>query len=140
MSPPSLEFSETSAQDTRTDVTNVQDMPGAGRGLVTRKMIKAGELILQEGAQMVLEAEDIEEQNISNKLKTLKPEDREKFASLQGKTGAVVSPHCDRFTTNAVSIDNKQYGLFLTLAMLNHSCVPNAGKMLIQLCALWWRI
>ena len=130
-SSPFLECSETSTQDARTDVINVQDIPGAGRGLVTRKMIKAGELILQEAAKMLLEAEDIEEQNISNKLKTLKPEDRDKFASLQGKTGAVMSPHCDKFTTNAVSIDNKQYGLFLTLAMLNHSCMPNAGILLI---------
>ena len=126
-SSPFSECSETSAHNRRTDIINVQDIPGAGRGLVTRKMIKAGELILQEAAKMLLEAEDIEEQNISNKLKTLKPEDRDKFASLQGKTGAVMSPHCDKFTTNAVSIDNKQYGLFLTLAMLNHSCVPNAG-------------
>ena len=75
------------AHDTGTDHINasVQDIPGAGRGLVTRNKIKAGELILQESAQLVLEAEEIEEENISNKLKSLKPEDREKFASLQGK-------------------------------------------------------
>ena len=50
------------------------------------------------------------------------------FANLQSKNGDDgPKPNCDKFTNNAVNIDECQYGLFLTIAMVNHSCIPNAG-------------
>ena len=35
-----------------------------------------------------------------------------------------------RFYNNAINTSGQQFGLFLTIAMVNHSCVPNAGEAL----------
>ena len=105
-----------------------QAIPGLGRGLVSNVPIPAGDLILQETASIVCTPEQIKETVITNKLSTLSQEKITIFANLQSKNlDAGTTPNREKFTNNAVSIDECQYGLFLTIAMVNHSCIPNAG-------------
>jgi len=102
----------------------IEDTQHAGRGLVAARQIRAGQLILLERAALLLETDDITEENINNKIQKLKPEIKEKFASLCPTKELAMNS--TKFTCNAVNIDTNKFGLFLILAMVNHSCVPTA--------------
>ena len=114
-------------EDALLPVDVVQDTQHAGRGLVATRQIRAGQLILLERAELVLETDDITEEKINNKIQELKPEIKEKFSSLYPTKELVMNS--TKFTSNAVNIDTNKFGLFLTLAMVNHSCTPTAGDL-----------
>lgn len=106
---------------------SIQEISGKGRGLVARKIIKSGELIFKEKTEIVLKLEEVKEENMNNIFKSLKEENQTKFNNLKAKNDLEASPTKSAiFYNNAINIDEFQYGLFLTIAMVNHSCVPNA--------------
>jgi len=116
-------------KDHKTSCTafTIQDLPGKGRGLVTRKDVKSGNLILKEKAQILLKVDDVNEEKISEIVDNLKQENQTKFKYLKSKKENSGATSCDIFLNNAVHLDDGDCGVFLTIAMVNHSCTPNAA-------------
>ena len=102
-----------------------QDIDGKGKGLVSRRNIKAGELICEDKAAFVLETGDIDRETVGQKYSGLGGERQRQFSDLSGKEGG--DSLCDIFLNNAINTDGQQFGIFLTIARVNHSCCPNAG-------------
>ena len=100
-------------------------MPGKGRGLLTKRIVKAGELILEEKADVVLKTGDVNEEVLDTKLAKLSKDKLEMFHNLKGHKDSNLS----KFTSNGVQIGDEEFGLFLNIAMVNHSCIPNSGKL-----------
>ena len=103
-------------------ITTVGDK---GQGVVATRAIKSGELICRERAAIVLRADAITEDNLQAKYEHLSADQKKHFGSLTAKSSAC--SHSDIFINNAINIDADNYGVFLTIARVNHSCDPNAG-------------
>ena len=93
--------------------------------MVSRRNIKAGELICEDKAAFVLDSGDINRETVSQKYSALGGERQRQFSDLTGRERA--DSHCDIFLNNAINTDSQQFGIFLTIARVNHSCCPNAG-------------
>lgn len=96
-----------------------------GQGVVASRAIKPGELICRERAAIVLAADAITEDNLRAKYEHLSADQKKHFGSLTAKSSACT--HSDIFINNAINIEADNYGVFLTIARVNHSCDPNAG-------------
>lgn len=108
----------------------IKEIPGKGRGLVTTKLINAGELILKETAAFVLDIETFNDHLINETLKKLDDNTRKQFRNLRAKENSnnenEPSGDKDIFYNNAIHMDGDSYGIFLNISLVNHSCMPNA--------------
>ena len=103
-----------------------QDIDGKGKGFISSRTIKPGELICKEKAAFVLRRTEIDKENVSRKYAGLSRDKQRLFSDLKAKeAGGEV---CDIFLNNAINTDEDQFGIFLTIARVNHSCSPNAGN------------
>ena len=107
-----------------------KDIEGRGKGFISSRKIKAGELICQERAAFVLDTEEINRQTVARELSRLGRDKQREFSDLRSKTGG--GEELEVFLNNAINTDShsdsQQFGLFLKIARINHSCCPNAGE------------
>ena len=106
-----------------------QDIEGRGKGFISSRKIKAGELICKERAAFILNTEEISRDNVRREYSNLSRDKQRQFSDLTSKTGG--GEEYEIFLNNAINTDSdsesQQFGIFLTIARLNHSCCPNAG-------------
>ena len=103
----------------------IKSVGDKGQGVVASRAIQPGELICRERAAIVLGADAITADNLRAKYEHLSADQKKHFGSLTAKSAACT--HSDIFINNAINIDADNYGVFLTIARVNHSCDPNAG-------------
>ena len=93
-------------------------------------------MICKERAAFLLNTEEINRENVARKCSSLSREKQRQLSDLTRKTtGGEVEmerKQYEIFLNNAINTDSdsdsQQFGLFLTIARLNHSCCPNAGR------------
>ena len=102
-----------------------EDIEGRGKGFVSSRKIRAGELICKERAAFLLNTEEINRENVGRKYCSLSRDRQRQLSDLSSKTGG--GEEYEIFLNNAINTDSEQFGIFLTIARLNHSCCPNAG-------------
>ena len=111
-----------------------KDIEGRGKGFISSRKIKAGELICKERAAFVLDTEEINRQTVARELSRLGRDKQREFSDLRSKTGG--GEELEVFLNNAINTDShsdsQQFGLFLKIARINHSCCPNAGRKIQQ--------
>ena len=120
----------------------VTEIPGKGRGLVASKDIKKGELVFND--KPVIEVNGASEvESLMEKIENLPSEAKLQFNLLKGFGGESLESLIAQkgnfgaifeITVNnsrIVDDQNKAFSLYLNLALLNHSCAPNAyvGKL-----------
>ena len=110
---------------------SITEIETKGRGFVSKRKIKSGELILKECSDLIIKVDDINIKNVQDKYNSLPQKQKQLFDKLTSKTGTQNSK-CDVFLNNAINIDEDKYGIFWNIAMVNHSCAPNAGMILDQ--------
>jgi len=106
-------------------VCKVQDIEGKGRGLVLARIVEAGTLLVKEQALMVLRRDRVTEAEVQANLSKLTENDKRRIADLCGKEEGSSTAR-DKFLNNAINTKGEEFGLFPTIAMINHSCSPNA--------------
>merc|ERR1719391_1950719 len=106
------------------EVCKVQEIKGKGRGLVLTRAVEAGSLLVKEQALVVLRKDKVTEAEVEAKLSKLIENDKKRVADLCGKEGSLTAR--DKFLNNAINTKGEDFGLFPTIAMINHSCSPNA--------------
>ena len=121
----------------------VTEIPGRGRGLIAAKDIKKGELIFIDkplievdktkfladtAAESFLILKKIENLPSEAKLQfyRLKGSDNKSYEDLKSSQGELMGP-VDVFLRNA-AVKNLSFYLYLNIALLNHSCAPNADS------------
>ena len=82
-------------------------------------------MICKEKAAFVLRSAKIDKENVKRKYRALSIEKQRLFDELKSKEDG--GDVCDIFLNNAINTDDDQFGIFLTIARVNHSCCPNAG-------------
>ena len=96
---------------------------------MSSRKIRAGELICKERAAFLLNTEEINRETVGRKYCSLSRDKQRQLSDLTSKTGA--GEEYEIFLNNAINTDedsdSQQFGIFLTIARLNHSCCPNAG-------------
>ena len=105
---------------------SVTEIETKGRGFVSNRIIKSGELILKENADLIIKIDDININFIDEKYQKFSQQQKQLFDQLRSKNGTKNSK-CDVFLNNAINIDTDNYGVFWNISMVNHSCSPNAG-------------
>jgi len=131
----------------------VTEIPGKGRGLVAARDLKIGELIFYEKAlmtvDMVYENDKLSNETIDSmqkKIKQMPEEDKSKFLKLRydEELNYTLNQTFKYFSISARdSLDgiNIYYYnsliddckmLFLTVALMNHSCAPNSAKSMLM--------
>jgi len=108
----------------------IVDISGKGQGMVAKRKLYPGEVILTESPFMIIpdkifEDHDKTETFIEKKINKMSCEDRDKFLSLSDCRNVENSGYCGRFYTNAMNYGGDA-ALFPQMAMANHSCRPNA--------------
>ena len=103
---------------------------GRGKGFVSSRRIRAGELICKERAAFLLNTEEINREAVGRKYCSLSRDKQRELSDLSSKTGG--REEYEIFLNNAINTDSdsdsQQFGIFPTIARLNHSCCPNAGR------------
>jgi len=124
----------------------VTEIPGKGRGLVAAKDIKMGELIFKEEPSIKLSSKPGSSEGIpvdpdsmksfKNQLENLPVGAKLQFYKLKQADDSCLDPTLSDykafklFVANNVELEcstSKIYAVFLNLALVNHSCVPNAA-------------
>ena len=124
----------------------VTEIPGRGRGLIAAKDIKKGELIFIDkplievdktkflantAAESFLILKKIENLPSEAKLQfyRLKGSDDKSYEDLKSSNGELMGP-VDVFLRNAIPKRERtlSFYLYLNMALLNHSCAPNADS------------
>ena len=103
---------------------DIEEVDDKGKGFVANRQICTGELIISERASLVLEVDQINEENTVEKYEKLSKEKQNSFNDLTTKNSFLKKS--DIFLNNAVNINEDQFGVFLTVSRVNHSCDPNA--------------
>ena len=89
-------------------------------------------MICKERAAILLNTEEINRENVARKYYSLSRDQQSQLSDLTRKTGGGEGEQYEIFLNNAINTDSEcdsqQFGLFLTVARLNHSCCPNAGR------------
>ena len=88
-----------------------------------QKAVQPGELILKEKAVIVLTEAELTEEIVGEKFGEICSSRRAGVGSLRCKAGGRGSKR-DIFLNNAVRLDSDQFGLFPTIALVNHNCAP----------------
>ena len=111
-------------------MSHPQDIEGRGKGFIASRKIEAGELICRERAAFILSTEEITRESVAREFSSLSRDRQSQLSDLTTKTGA--GGQFEIFLNNAVNTDSdsgsQQFGIFSTIARLNHSCCPNAGN------------
>ncbi|GAA5942864.1 hypothetical protein JCM3775_001525 [Rhodotorula graminis] len=107
----------------------VVELPGKGKGVVSTRAIKAGELILAESPAFTTGMRRTEPM-ITAAVDKLSASDRLVFHSLAlSDNKAALGPFLGRMETNGIEMASAtgapQQGLFLLGSRFNHSCTPN---------------
>ena len=110
----------------------VSDISKKGQGFLSTRNISSGELIIKERAGIILSMSEISEESVLKKYRKLTSLDKKIFDSLSVKD-TDRKRKCDIFLNNAINIYDDHYGIFWTIARVNHSCTPNAGMFAIYL-------
>ena len=120
----------------------VTEIPGKGRGLVAAKDIKKGELVFNDRPLIeVIGASGAK--SLMKKIENLPNEAKLQFYLLKGSGGesreSLIAKEGEFWATLEITVknsrivddQNKAFSLYLNLALLNHSCAPNAyvGKL-----------
>ena len=108
----------------------VQTVPGKGKGLVARFNIAKGTRIVYESPLFTtqnLSPVSQMESNIATKLKSLSKTQQRQFLSLHNNFPGK-HPFSGVVKTNALPCgqDSKIGGIYPTICLINHSCLPNA--------------
>ena len=103
------------------------EIPNKGQGFLSTKEISSGELIIKERAGIILSMSEISEENVLKKYKKLTTSEKKSFDNLSVKD-TDRKRKCDIFLNNAINIFDDHYGVFWTIARVNHSGFPNAGR------------
>jgi len=106
-------------------VCKIQEIEGKGRGLVATKSAESGSLIIKEKALLVLARDQATEAGVKSELSKLSKKDKNRIFGLRGKAEGSSTVR-DKFLNNAINTDGEDFGLFPTIAIINHSCCPNA--------------
>ena len=109
---------------------DIKSVPGKGKGLVARCNIAKGKRILYEKPLFTtpnLSAISLMESNIAMKLKALPKTEQRQFLSLHNNFPSK-HPFSGIVKTNALPCgpDSKIGGVYPTICLINHSCLPNA--------------
>ena len=105
----------------------ISDILNKGQGFLSVREILCGELIIKERAGIILTMSEINEENILKKYRKLTSSDKKTFDNLSVKN-MERKRKCDIFLNNAINIFDNHYGIFWTIARVNHCCSPNAGR------------
>lgn len=108
----------------------VVDMSGKGQGMVAKRKLYPGEVIMTEKPLIVVPDKIFEDHEktdafIERKINQMSCEDRETFLNLSDCRNHEDPQYCGRFYTNAMNYGGDA-ALFPKMAMANHSCRPNA--------------
>ena len=114
------------------------DLSNKGQGFLSTRKILSGELIIKERAGIILSMSEINEENMLKKYKKLTSSDKKTFDSLSVKD-MERKEKCDIFLNNAINIFDNSYGIFWTIARVNHCCSPNAGRFIMILKSCWFK-
>ncbi|CAE7244030.1 set5, partial [Symbiodinium necroappetens] len=111
-------------------------LEGKGKGVVAKRRLQQGELILQEPPLLILTRDELgkfADADIEERLATLSTEDQESFWELfdaQIIKGEGRGSAKSRVLTNSYPVEDEAgqeaVAVFNTIARFNHSCVPNA--------------
>ncbi|KAK6351200.1 hypothetical protein TWF718_004370 [Orbilia javanica] len=109
----------------------IQNIPNKGRGLVAAVDIEPGTQIIAEKPLFTLSGPSIEalEGPISKILQTLPYKKQDQYRALHNNHKSNnIPPLAGIFKTNALpcGCDSHIGGIYLTICLLNHSCLPNA--------------
>ena len=105
----------------------ISEIPNKGQGFLSTKEISSGELIIKERAGIILSMSEISEENVLKKYKKLTTSEKKSFDNLSVED-TDRKRKCDIFLNNAINIFDDHYGVFWTIARVNHCCSPNAGR------------
>lgn len=103
----------------------VDEIEGKGRGLVLARAVEPGSLLVQEQALMVLARDQVTDGEVGRKLSQMKEKEKKRIEDLCSKEEGSTTPK-NKFLNNAINTEGEDFGLFPTIAMINHSCCPNA--------------
>jgi len=108
----------------------VVQMSGKGQGMVAKRKLYPGEIIMTEKPLIVIPDEIFEDHDktdafIERKINKMSCEDRETFLGLSDCRNLEDPQYCGRFYTNSMNYGGDA-ALFPKMAMANHSCQPNA--------------
>ena len=106
----------------------ISEIPNKGQGFLSSREILSGELIIRERAGIILSMSEISEENVLKKYKKLTSPDKKTFDNLSVKD-TDLKQKCDIFLNNAINIFDDHYGIFWTIARVNHCCSPNSGRL-----------
>ncbi|CAE7702524.1 set5, partial [Symbiodinium sp. CCMP2456] len=114
----------------------IRSLEGKGKGVVAKRRLQQGELILQEPPLLILTRDELgkfADADIEERLATLPTEDQESFWELfdaQIIKGEGRGSAKSRVLTNSYPVEDEvgqeAVAVFNTIARFNHSCVPNA--------------
>ena len=104
----------------------IQAVPGKGVGLVASQDIEAGEVVVRE--RPVLVVDQWSPHHLLEAWQDLAPPDRASY-SLLANSHPEVPPLVGVALTNMIPLsrDNTKFGVFLTVARINHSCQANSN-------------
>ncbi|KAK5171810.1 SET domain-containing protein 5 [Saxophila tyrrhenica] len=110
----------------------VKDSPGKGKGMFATVNIKAGDLIMREDGRMKIvgfwrrdHREKQAEAEVQQAFLALSPAEKQEIIQLRDDTTINGSKIVRIYLTNAKS-EKGDSVIYLKMARLNHSCVPNA--------------
>lgn len=107
----------------------IQDIPAKGRGLVARFHIPVGTRILCEKPLIIVQPKSPNELEsiLATKLKALSKAEQRTFLSLHNNHPGK-RPFSGIVRTNALPCgsDSKVGGIYPTICLINHSCLPNS--------------
>ncbi|KAI1134487.1 SET domain-containing protein [Hypoxylon sp. FL0543] len=123
------EQGQQAAPSLRPDLFEVQQIPGKGRGLVALSDIAKGTRIISESPLFTTAnmAPPNLQEAVASKLKALSKEQQRQFLSLHNNFPGR-NAFAGIFRTNALpcGCDAIAGGIYPTICLINHSCLPNA--------------
>jgi len=110
----------------------IKEMPGKGIGMVARRKLYPGDLILSEKPALMMpqkvfdSSRDETEEWLDRAINRLNCEHRELFMALTDCTNPLDPNYLGRFYTNCMVYDTDYTVVCPVMARANHSCRPNA--------------
>ncbi|KAI2623100.1 SET domain-containing protein [Hypoxylon sp. NC1633] len=127
--PTTAELGRQATSDQNPDLFEVQQIPGKGRSLIALRDIAKGTRILHERPLFKIKSLPRTEMNkaVVEKLKSLSKEQQRQFLSLHNNFPGQHA-FAGIIKTNALpcGCDSRTGGIYLTICLINHSCLPNA--------------
>ena len=120
----------------------VKEMGAKGRGLVATKDMEMGTLIVKEKAAVKVRkgfqaamGDEAFGREIERQVSNLSKEEQEEFSKLTKNKKTMLDPFVPEkykeiiaiFENNRILSTESESGVFSTVSLLNHSCIPNAA-------------